>query len=36
MAEKIPLLEAAVDSSVTVARQLGATIPWDGSVTAAD
>ena len=36
MAEKIPLLEAAVDSSVTVARQLGATIPWDGSVAAAD
>lgn len=28
MAEKIPLLEAAVDSSVTLAKQLGAVIPW--------
>lgn len=28
MAEKIPLLEAAVDSSVAVAEQLGAAIPW--------
>ena len=28
MADKIPLLEAAVDSSVAVAEQLGTKIPW--------
>ncbi|OAO03768.1 hypothetical protein A8B75_10580 [Sphingomonadales bacterium EhC05] len=28
MADKIPLLEAAVDSAVSVAEQLGADIPW--------
>ena len=28
MAEKIPLLEAAVDSSVAIAGHLGAAIPW--------
>lgn len=31
MAEKIPLLEAAVDSSVAVAEHLGASIPWKAS-----
>jgi predicted NAD/FAD-binding protein len=31
MVDKIPLLEAAVDSAVTVAEQLGATIPWKAS-----
>jgi hypothetical protein len=36
MAEKIPLLEAAVDSSVAVAKQLGAIIPWDASIAATD
>jgi predicted NAD/FAD-binding protein len=36
MAEKIPLLEAAVDSSVAVAKQLGAVIPWNASPAAAD
>ena len=36
MAEKIPLLEAAVDSSIGVAKQLGAVIPWDHSPAAAD
>lgn len=36
MAEKIPLLEAAVDSSVTVAKQLGAAIPWNANIAAAD
>jgi len=35
MAEKIPLLEAAVDSSVAVAEQLGAAIPWKASAAAA-
>jgi predicted NAD/FAD-binding protein len=35
MAEKIPLLEAAVDSSVTVAEQLGAAIPWKTGTPAA-
>ncbi len=33
MADKIPLLEAAVDSSIAVAERLGAAIPWK---TAAD
>jgi len=28
MADKIPLLEAAVDSSVAIAEKLGAVIPW--------
>ena len=28
MANKIPLLDAAVESSVEIARQLGASIPW--------
>ena len=28
MADKVPLLEAAVDSSVAIAEHLGATIPW--------
>ncbi len=28
MADKVPLLEAAVDSAVAVATRLGATIPW--------
>ena len=28
MADKIPLLEAAVDSSVAIAEQLGVAIPW--------
>ena len=36
MAEKIPLLEAAVDSSVAVAEQLGATIPWRAGAAAAN
>ncbi len=35
MAEKIPLLEAAVDSSVKVAEQLGAPIPWRADPAAA-
>lgn len=35
MAEKIPLLEAAVDSSVVVAEHLGAAIPWKASAPAA-
>ena len=35
MAEKIPLLEAAVDSSVAVAEQLGAVIPWQTGAAAA-
>ncbi|MBQ0770668.1 MAG: hypothetical protein KBT59_02395, partial [Sphingomonadales bacterium] len=35
MAEKIPLLEAAVDSSVAVAEHLGAAIPWKASAPAA-
>ncbi|NCO47648.1 MAG: NAD(P)-binding protein [Sphingomonadales bacterium] len=35
MAEKIPLLEAAVESSVAVATQLGAAIPWKDSAAAA-
>jgi len=35
MAEKIPLLEAAVDSSVAVAQRLGATIPWHAGAPAA-
>lgn len=35
MAEKIPLLEAAVDSSVAVAKQLGADIPWQRGAPAA-
>ncbi|AMO72950.1 FAD-dependent oxidoreductase [Sphingorhabdus sp. M41] len=35
MAEKIPLLEAAVDSSVAVAEQLGAAIPWKASAATA-
>jgi len=35
MAEKIPLLEAAVDSSVAVAERLGAAIPWKASTAAA-
>lgn len=35
MAEKIPLLEAAVDSSVVVAEHLGAAIPWKTSTPAA-
>lgn len=35
MAEKIPLLEAAVDSSVAVAERLGATIPWKASAATA-
>jgi len=35
MAEKIPLLEAAVDSSVTVAEHLGAAIPWKADAPAA-
>ena len=34
MAEKIPLLEAAVDSSVSVAEHLGAAIPWKASAPA--
>ena len=35
MAEKIPLLEAAVESSVAVATRLGAVIPWQtGAATA--
>ncbi|WP_373492518.1 NAD(P)-binding protein [Parasphingorhabdus sp.] len=34
MADKIPLLEAAVDSSVAVAEQLGAAIPWKASAPA--
>jgi len=34
MAEKIPLLEAAVDSSVTLAKQLGAVIPWQSGTAA--
>ncbi len=28
MANKIPLLDAAVESSVNIAEQLGCTIPW--------
>ncbi len=36
MAEKIPLLEAAVDSSVAVAKQLGAVIPWNTSADTAN
>lgn len=35
MAEKIPLLEAAVDSSMAVAGQLGAVIPWKAGAAAA-
>jgi predicted NAD/FAD-binding protein len=35
MAGKIPLLEAAVDSSVAVAERLGATIAWKASAAAA-
>lgn len=35
MAEKIPLLEAAVDSSVAVAEHLGAAVPWKASAPAA-
>jgi len=35
MAEKIPLLEAAVDSSVALAKQLGAAIPWQSGAAAA-
>ena len=35
MAEKIPLLEAAVDSSVAVAEHLGAAIPWKAGAPAA-
>ncbi|CAO1649191.1 NAD(P)-binding protein [Parasphingorhabdus sp. NYA22] len=35
MAERIPLLEAAVDSSVLVAEHLGAAIPWKASAPAA-
>ncbi len=35
MADKIPLLEAAVDSSMVVAEQLGAAIPWKASIPAA-
>ncbi|MEO9600083.1 NAD(P)-binding protein [Parasphingorhabdus sp.] len=35
MAEKIPLLEAAVDSSVAVAEHLDAPIPWKTSAPAA-
>ena len=34
MAEKIPLLEAAVDSSVALAKQLGAVIPWQSGAAA--
>jgi len=36
MAEKIPLLEAAVESSVAVAEQLGAAIPWRAGAAAAN
>ena len=32
LADKIPLLEAAVDSSVAIAERLGATIPWKKKV----
>ena len=35
MAERIPLLEAAVDSSVLVAEHLGAAIPWKASAPTA-
>ncbi|MEH6789843.1 FAD-dependent oxidoreductase [Parasphingorhabdus sp.] len=35
MAEKIPLLEAAVESSVAVAERLGAVIPWKAGAGAA-
>ena len=35
MAEKIPLLEAAVGSSVAVAERLGVSIPWETSAPAA-
>lgn len=31
IADKIPLLDAAVDSSISVAKSLGATIPWETS-----
>ncbi len=31
MANKIPLLDAAVESSVDLARQLGCDIPWEAS-----
>jgi len=36
MANKIPLLDAAVESSVKLARQLNCDIPWDKSVEPAD
>ena len=34
MANKIPLLDAAVESSVQVARQLSCDIPWESSINA--
>lgn len=32
MADKIPLLDAAVDSSVSIAKSLGVSIPWESNV----